>query len=641
MCGFVGYYSSLKFPEELIKKMGNAIIHRGPDAAGYWGDPGNGIQVCHRRLSVIDISEAGAQPMVSFGGRYVIAFNGEIYNYLKIKKEIENENFGYEWRGHSDTEVILRGFEVWGVEETLKKMIGMFAMALWDKVAKKLYLCRDRLGEKPLYYGWQGNSFFFGSELKSFLPHPHFNKVISAKAVSSFFKYNYVPNGLCIYSGIEKLKPGCFVEIHFESKEIKLQSYWNLKNIVTAEKQPGNKSITEWTSDLEILLKDAVGQQMLSDVPLGAFLSGGIDSSVIVALMQTQSSQKVKTFSIGFGEEKFNEAIYARSVAKHLGTDHTELYVSSRDALHVVPDLPKIYDEPFADSSQIPTYLLAKLARQKVTVSLSGDGGDELFCGYDRYLQAGNTWNRLQYLPFNFRNGFGKLILKKSSSKWDAWFNRYKSIIPSKFHLSHFGDKIHKGANLLGTPNEFSFYDGFLTHWQPDFIMSKNIKAEMYNFNGIDDLSLIEKMMFLDTVTYLPNDILVKVDRAAMANSLETRVPFLDHRVVEFAWTVPMNLKMRDGKSKWLLRQVLNKYVPRQMIERPKMGFGVPLDSWLRGPLKEWSEHLLSDESLKKHGLLNNENVHSIWNAHIRGGRNWHYRLWDVLMFQSWYDEYF
>ena len=641
MCGFVGYFSPQKFPDDLIRKMGDSIIHRGPDASGYWSDKDNGLYLCHRRLSVIDITEAGAQPMESYTGRYTITFNGEIYNYLHIKNELEDNGYGYEWRGHSDTEIILRAFEVWGIEPTLNKMIGMFAIALWDKESKSLYLCRDRLGEKPLYYGWQGNSFFFGSELKSFLPHPHFNKTINPLAVSSFFKYNYVPNDLCIYLGIQKLIPGSFASIHFESKAIKIEKYWDLKKIVTNKSERPIKTVNEWTADLDFLLRDAIKQQMLSDVPLGAFLSGGIDSSLIVSIMQAQSNLAIKTFSIGFSDKELNEAIYANAVAKHLGTDHTELYVSSQDALNVIPDLAKIYDEPFSDSSQIPTYLLAKLAREKVTVSLSGDAGDELFCGYERYTQANSIWKKLQYAPLNVRNKLGQLISAKSVDKWDDWFNRHKSFIPSKYHLTHFGDKVHKGAKLLGISNEFSFYDSFLTHSWPGFITSKDVQAEMYNFNDLGKLSFTERMMFLDTVTYLPNDILVKVDRAAMANSLETRVPFLDHRVVEFAWKVPMDLKIRDGKAKWLLRQVLNQYVPKEMIERPKMGFGVPLDSWLSNPLKEWGQQLLSNESLNQHGLLNNENVHSLWNQHIKGERKWHYQLWDILMFQAWYQEYF
>ncbi len=642
MCGFVGYYAPQNFAADLINKMGDAISYRGPDAAGYLREQSVGLHICHRRLSVIDLSEAGAQPMKSYTGRYDIIYNGEIYNYLQIRDELEKGGNAYQWRGHSDTEIILQAFEIWGIEATLQKMVGMFAIALWDKQTKKLFLCRDRMGEKPMYYGWQEQTFFFGSELKAFLPHPAFGKNINPTAVSSFFKYNYVPGDSCIYEGIKKLKAGFFAEIDFQSKNVLLTQYWDLKKHLPTEQVNGQKkSLQEWTSSLDELLKKAIKQQMVSDVPLGAFLSGGVDSSVIAALMQAQSSQKIKTFSIGFGDEKFNEAVYAKAVANHLGTDHTELYVSSQDALNVVPQLAKIYDEPFADSSQVPTFLLAKMAREKVTVSLSGDAGDELFSGYSRYLQVNNTWNKLQYLPVKVRENIGKLIVKTDGVKWDAWFERYKRLIPSRFHMSHFGDKMHKGAAVLGNPDEFSFYDGFITHWPSGSIMSNDVQAEMYNFSGAKGLSFVEKMMFLDSITYLPDDILVKVDRAAMANSLETRVPFLDHRVVEFAWRIPMNLKLRDGKSKWLLRQVLYNYVPSNLIERPKMGFGVPLESWLRGPLKDWADELLSEQALNKHGLLKTHQIRSAWQAHLKGERSWHYRLWDVLMFQSWYQEYF
>lgn len=639
MCGIVGFLSRERFGEDVIRSMGDAIIHRGPDASGYWSDNNNGIHFCHRRLSIIDLSEAGAQPMSSRSGRYVVAYNGEIYNFISIKEQLEKEGGVREWRGHSDTEIIIAGFDFWGIEKTLSALVGMFAIAVWDTVELELYLIRDRLGEKPMYYGWQGSSFLFGSELKAFHSHPEFKKEICLDALGEFFKYSYVPSGTSIYKGIKKLQPGTYCKVSLSNKEIKSFTYWDLKDRIKSENLENN-SVEENIDALENLLKDAIGKQMISDVPLGAFLSGGVDSSAIVALMQCQSNKPVKTFSMGFNEKRYDEAIYAKKVAQHLGTEHTEMYISPEQAMGVIPLLSDIYDEPFADSSQIPTYLVSKLAKANVTVSLSGDAGDELFSGYNRYLMVNNAWGKLSKIPKGLRKGLGNFLLSQSAGRLDSLYKGIEPLIPGKYKLSNFGDKMHKVANKLHVSSQSELYDGFISHWSSKDILSSASQERIYNLDEIKNISFIEKMMYVDAKTYLPDDILVKVDRAAMANSLETRTPFLDHRVVEFAWNLPMSLKIRDGKGKWILREVLYRHVPKDLIERPKMGFGIPLDSWLRGPLKEWAMDLLSTDSLDKHKLLNKDNIHRKLNEHISGKKNWQHQLWDVLMFQSWYNKY-
>ncbi len=640
MCGLTGYLSNKNFDHlNLLNRMGQAIAHRGPDASGIWFDENSGIAFCHRRLSIIDLSEAGAQPMLSASGNFVMVFNGEIYNFQQIRKKLESTNGKVAWRGHSDTEVILAAVEAWGIEKALQEMIGMFAIALWDKSKRELTLARDRMGEKPLYFGWQNESFLFGSELKSFHQHPDFKKEICMDALGKYFKYNYIPSGISIYKSVQKLTPGTFCKVSLADKQVKHFTYWSLNDHV-GNKKAETYNANESVNQLEALLKDAIGKQMISDVPLGAFLSGGIDSSTIVALMQAQSTQAVKTFSIGFNEKGFDEAVYAKQVARHLGTDHTELYVSSEQAQSVIPLISGIYDEPFSDSSQIPTYLVSKLAKSKVTVSLSGDAGDELFSGYNRYLMVNNVWSKLSKLPKSARRSVGRFLLSLDVESLNRFYGSVENIIPQKYKLSNFGDKMHKIAARLDASSQSELYDSFISHWNVNEILNQSVHAEIYNLEQIHNLSFIERMMYMDGKTYLPDDILVKVDRAAMANSLETRVPFLDHRVVEFAWNLPMSLKIKEGKGKWILREVLYKHVPKSMIERPKMGFGIPLDEWLRGPLKEWAYDTLSSSNLNKHGFFNNSAIHEKLDQHTSKRRNWQYQLWDVLMFQNWYDKY-
>jgi asparagine synthase (glutamine-hydrolysing) len=639
MCGFTGYLSKGRFDHALLlNKMGDAIQHRGPDASGIWFDDTNGIGMCHRRLSILDLSDAGAQPMTSIHNKYVIVFNGEIYNFLDLKKELEKVT-KIKWKGHSDTEIILLGFEIWGIETTLKKMIGMFAIALWDKESKVLTLMRDRMGEKPLYFGWQGSTFIFSSELKSFHQHPEFKKEICLDALGDFFKYNYVPSGKSIYKGIQKLKQGSYCTVSLSKQSIESTIYWNIDDY-KPENSNVNSNVTDRISELESLLKDAIGKQMIADVPLGAFLSGGVDSSAIVALMQSQSNRPVKTFSMGFNEKGFDEAIYAKKVAQHLGTDHTEMYVSPDEARNVIPLLPDIYDEPFSDSSQIPTYLVSKLAKSHVTVSLSGDAGDELFCGYNRYLMVNNAWSKLSKIPVGIRKVTGQFLLNRNVDTLNNLYKTLEVFVPNKYKLSNFGDKMHKVANKLDVSSISELYDGFISHWHPNEILTQKRETKIFDLENLNKLNFIERMMHVDSKTYLPDDILVKVDRAAMANSLETRVPFLDHRVVEFAKLLPLDLKIRDGKGKWILREVLYKHVPKELIERPKMGFGIPLDSWLRGPLKDWAQDLLSESNLNKHHFLDNKVIQNKLTEHLSGKKNWHYHLWDVLMFQSWYNKF-
>ncbi len=649
MCGFCGYIQteSASYSRNLIVSMNEKLEHRGPDDQGYWFDEERGIALGHTRLSINDLSPEGHQPMLSAGGRYVIAFNGEIYNFKAIKKELETIGLAPDWRGHSDTEVLLAAINVWGISDALKKTVGMFAFSLWDKQERTLTLARDRMGEKPLYYGWQKDSFLFGSELKSLKVHPDFQAEIDRDVMALFMRYNYIPAPWSIYKNIRKLVPGSYVSFRLDSEQFKNKKspepivYWSFKTV--AEQgiaDPYLGTDQQAIEKLDQLLNQSVADQMLADVPLGAFLSGGYDSSLVVALMQAQSKQRVKTFSIGFNEKGFDEAQHAKAVAQHLGTDHTELYVTAEEAMAVIPKLSTLYDEPFSDSSQIPTYLVSKMAREHVTVSLSGDGGDELFGGYNRYFLGEKIWQRLKPFPHWSRKLSASLVTSVSPTTWDKLVAGLGRITPAELSAGRAGDKLHKLASLFSVSSSNELYLKLLSHWdEPEkIVLNSNDPNKQVEQTLLLD-SFIDRMMCIDSTGYLSGDILTKVDRAAMGVSLETRVPLLDHRVAEFAWQLPMNMKIREGKGKWILRQVLYNYVPQTLLDRPKMGFGVPIDSWLRGPLREWAEELLDESRLKNEGYFNPQPIREKWDEHLSGKRNWQYHLWDVLMFQQWLEQ--
>jgi len=629
----------------ICQSMANGVTHRGPDDSGTWLDESAGVALGHRRLSIQDLSPLGHQPMVSASGRYVVAYNGEIYNFCQLQQELQSR--GYTFRGHSDTEVLLAAVEAWGVEGALERFVGMFAFALWDREDRVLFLARDRLGEKPLYYGWQGGSFLFASELKALRQHPAWEGEVDRDALALYMRHNYVPAPWSIYRGIRKLLPGTLLRIPAGLRPGELPEplpYWSAVEVAEAGLlHPFEGSEAEAVEALDRLLRETLGDKMISDVPLGAFLSGGYDSSLVVALMQDLSDRPVKTFSIGFHEEAYNEAHHAAEVARHLGTDHTELYITPEEAMAVIPDLPRLYDEPFADSSQIPTFLVSRLARQQVTVTLSGDGGDELFGGYNRYAQGLEILSRLHRLPRPARRLLAGSLRALPPGAWDRLFALASPLLPASMKVRLAGDKLHKLAGILGLQGEKALYRGLVSHWDapeqvvpgsrelPTVLTDPARQARLADFT--------DYMMFTDLVSYLPDDILVKVDRASMGVSLEARVPLLDHRIVEFAWRLPRHMKVRDGQGKWVLRQVLYRYVPREIMERPKMGFGVPIDHWLRGPLREWAESLLEERRLREEGWFDPAPILRKWREHLSGQRNWAYHLWDVLMFQSWLEE--
>ncbi len=632
----------------MLGRMTDTIVTRGPDDGGAWFDDGQRIGLGHRRLAIVDLSPAGHQPMPSASGRYMMAFNGEIYNHLLLREELQRDGHKVAWRGHSDTETLLAGFDAWGVEGTLKRGIGMFALAVWDREQNVLLLTRDRLGEKPLYYGWQGQGedavFLFGSELKALRAHPAFENKINRGALALQLRHNYIPAPYSIYEGIAKLPPASILTVSLAQPAPKMWTYWSAAEAAQEGVRAPFVGTPEQAVDaLEALLKDAIGQQMMADVPLGAFLSGGVDSSAIVALMQAQSERPVKTFSIGFHEAGFNEAEHAKAVAKHLGTDHTEMYVTAEQAMAVIPRLPQLYDEPFADSSQIPTFLVSQLARQKVTVSLSGDAGDELFCGYNRYQMAARLWDKLAAVPVPVRKLAARSFVALSPMTWNKLAGGARRLMGGSPRYANFGDKVHKGAAVLASKSLDVLYLNLVSHWRDPAAVVIGAKVPMTLLDGnappLAGLCGVQRMMAMDTLTYLPDDILCKVDRAAMGVSLETRVPFLDHRVVEFAWRLPQSLKLRDGKSKWALREVLYRHVPKALIERPKMGFGVPIGAWLRGPLRPWAEALLDESRLRQEGFFHPAPIRQKWAEHVSGQRNWEHQLWNVLMFQAWYEQ--
>jgi len=648
MCGLTGFWRVPSLERQTaratVQVMANSLAHRGPDDSGEWLDMEAGLALGHRRLSILDLSPAGHQPMVSVSGRLVIAYNGEIYNHLELRTELERLGAASSWRGHSDTETLLAAIECWGVADTLKKCVGMFAIALWDRASRQLTLARDRIGEKPLYYGWVGDALVFASELKAIRTYPGFDNPIERQALTLFMRHNYVPAPWSIFKDIWKLSPGCFVQFaQPERGRGEVKPYWLARSVAeTGLREPFTGTEAEATDEIERLLRRSIAGQMLADVPLGAFLSGGIDSSTVVALMQAQSSRPVKTFTIGFHEGEYNEAEHAKLVARHLGTDHTELYVTPREALDVIPKIPHLYDEPFADSSQVPTFLVCQLARRHVTVALSGDAGDELFGGYNRYFWAMRIWRRLGGVPFFLRRAGAAAVRSMSPAGWNRLFTLLRPLVPGRLRYANPGDRLHKLAGMFGADCPEAIYQYLVSHWdEPARLVLNSQEPASPIFDSSSRLGSKEfeqRMMYLDTLTYLPDDILAKVDRAAMGVSLETRVPLLDHRVVEFAWRLPLNMKIRDGQGKWLLKRVLDRHVPRELIDRPKMGFGVPIDHWLRGPLREWAEDLLSDSRLRAAGYLDPAPIREKWTEHLSGRRNWQYLLWDALMFEAWRD---
>lgn len=656
MCGIAGLWCVVDNQglESSVRRMTDVLHHRGPDDVGVWLDNSVGVALGHRRLSIVDLSPAGHQPMESCHGRYVIAFNGEIYNHGQLREQLSvlsRESIA--WKGHSDTETLLACFEAWGIEETLSRTVGMFAFALWDKVERKLTLARDRMGEKPLYYGWVNEAFVFGSELKALKAYPGFSNAISRDSLALYLQYNYVPVPHSIYENIYKLEQGCCLsltadaistplttapEVGVEYQGISLHRWWSLADKIQNQSGELIHNEKDALDGLDSRLRESIRLQSIADVPLGAFLSGGIDSSAIVALMQSEAVSPVKTFTVGFSESDHNEAVYAKDVARHLGTEHTELYLSSRDALDVIPRLPELYDEPFADSSQIPTFLVSQMAKQHVTVALSGDGGDELFCGYNRYLWSHRIGKSFIWLPFMARQALGRLLLSQPAGRIDH-LAQFLLRFVARDGVNLLGEKVHKVAELLiRARNIDDLYRSVIATWKPPLPVVGAEAGDLFaRLSSITEFSSAEeRMMYLDAMSYLPDDILCKVDRAAMGVSLETRVPFLDHRVVEYAWQLPLSMKIKEGQGKWLLRQLLYKHVPKEMIERPKQGFAIPLAEWLRGPLRDWAEELLDEHRLKQEGYFDPEPIRHKWREHLSGKGNWQHHLWSVLMFQAW-----
>ncbi len=653
MCGLTGFWDPRGAADAealagIVSDMAQALVHRGPDDQGVWIDRGEGIALGHRRLSVIDVSDRGHQPMHSGSGRFVLAYNGEIYNHRPLRRELEQ--LGHGFKGHSDTEVVVTAFDAWGVEDAIRRCLGMFAFACWDRQQRRLWLGRDRLGEKPLYYGWCGDVFLFASELKALRKHPSWHAEIDRSALTLFMRHGYVPGPYSIYEKIYKLPPGCLLQMdtpgggaaadfdpfpgEASAKPRRPFTYWDLDTVVGEAASSPSLGPTEAVDELERLMRQSVARQLVADVPLGAFLSGGVDSSMVVALMQQESSAPVKTFSIGSDDVTYNEAEFAKQVAVHLGTDHTELYVDPADTLELIPDLPHIYDEPFADSSQLPTLIVSRLARKSVTVALSGDGGDELFGGYDRYRWSRRLWSLLRPIPRAARSGTGRVLTSIPLPAWQAVAR------PFVRGSRNAGARVHRLAELLSVRSREELYRQIVSHWRRPRELVVNGAEPRYLLNdaslGREFGDYVSHMMYTDAKTYLPDDILAKVDRASMSVSLEVRVPMLDPAIVAHAWRIQQNSRENTKQTKWPLRAILHKYVPRELVERPKKGFAVPVGDWLCDGLRDWAEDLLDPGRIRRDGFLNPAPIRDTWAQHLSGAADWQYPLWNVLMFQSW-----
>lgn len=634
MCGIAGMWAAGTLaPGPIVKEMTATLHHRGPDSNDIWSPPNSCVALGHARLAIVDLSEHGRQPMQSRSGRYVITFNGEIYNHFDLRAKL---GASVPWRGHSDTETLLEAIDQQGLAKALEASVGMFALALWDRETASLSLARDRIGEKPLYYGLGTQGMVFASELKALRRCPGLDLSLDVKGLQDYVRFGYVASPHSAFRGIKKLPPGTIRTFTSPSVDGSTEVYWTLPTPTTYVRQVSSPHDDEtWLNNLEQLLDRSVRQQMLSDVPLGAFLSGGIDSSLIVALMQRASSQRIRTFSMGVRDQGEDESRHARKVAEYLGTDHTEMIVSPEDVLAIVPKLAGIYDEPFADSSQVPTVLLSQLTRRHVTVALSGDAGDELFGGYNRYITADRLEPVMTYVPLAMRRVAAGLLRVVPMRYWDGL--SASEIARCVMHLPPaMGEKIARLAGFLAAPTGQQAYLRTVSQWLSESCTPLQSAKPPLQFPELPSVELAQQMMWWDMQSYLPDDILVKVDRAAMANSLETRVPFLDYRIVEFALSTPMHYKIRDGQSKWLLRQLLARHVPRNLFERPKQGFTLPLAEWLRGPLRDWAEDLLAPYSLNATGLFNSEMVRKAWQEHLTGRFNHQRGLWTILMFQSW-----
>jgi asparagine synthase (glutamine-hydrolysing) len=626
--------------------MTDALEHRGPDASGYWEERAPGLGFGHRRLSIVDLSPTGAQPMTSASGRYTICFNGEVYNFQSLREELEAR--GCVFRGQSDTEVMLAAIEQFGILAAVKRFVGMFAFALWDSSERCLTLARDRLGKKPLYYAVRGRRLAFGSELKALFAMPGFSAEIDRASLAAYMRFQYVPAPRSILAGVAKLEQGAILQARqsgaSDELSISIAKYWSARDAFAAPAFGGSEADPRLLEDrLESLLSDAVRIRMIADVPLGAFLSGGIDSSLVVALMQRQSAARVRSFSIGFREAEYDESKHAAAVARHLGVDHTELFVTAADALAVVPNLPQIYDEPFGDSSQIPTYLVSKLARAHVTVALSGDGGDELFCGYNRYLWWRSIWPRVRLLPGWLRRSAANLLLSRTASEWDMIIGSGSRMLPASLRRKAPGHLMRKAAETLAIDSPAELYLRLVSHWKdPATVVlgANEPPSPILERWPEDSAGATIRMMLLDVLTYLPDDILVKVDRATMAASLESRSPLLDHRVLEFAARVPLSQKVLDSKGKLILRRLLFRHVPQELVDRPKTGFGIPLAEWLRGPLRAWADSLLDRRQLEEQGFLDAPLLRARWDDFVRGTNDDHYAIWTALMFQAWLQQW-